>query len=214
MQESKFEYAKSVAKHELGHWFAARQLGFNEDFIDIEITFNEQNIHKSWHAGSAHLSPVPVLAIQSDILKYIENRIICLQAGAFAQSYDVETDMVDNNIVYDLYESDASVDFGKFNELAIIAVGILNSEVIDSNNVDRLKHDYIHECHGKTFNLLNGKFELIDLMAESIANQLLGKLKRFTNQTSIHCSKCEIEELIKVTEAKLIKKDKLETESF
>lgn len=212
MPKSKFEYAKSVAKHELGHWFAARHLGFNEDFIDIEITFYEQNISKSGHAGSAHFSPVPVLAKQSDTLEYIEKRIICLQAGAISQSYNVETDVVDDDIVFELYESDASVDFGKFNELAIIAVGISNSEVIDLNNVDRLKQDYIQECHVKTFNLLNGKFELINLMAESIANQLLGKLNKFTKQTSIHCSKSEIEELINVTEAKLLKEDKLETE--
>lgn len=212
MPITKFEYAKSVAKHELGHWFAAKHFGFNEDFIDIEITFNEQNISNSGHAGSAQFSPVPVLSNQSDTIEYIEKRIICLHAGAISESYNIETDIVDYDVVNELYKTDASVDYGRINELAIIVVGIDYSKTIDPNNIHKLKHDYIKECQDKTFKLLDGKFELIDSMAESIANQLLGKLKRFTNQTSIHCSKSEIEELIKVTEAKLLKEGKLETE--
>ena len=100
-----YELALAVARHELGHWFAARDCGFQPNGITIAI----DQMRDTSHSGSAEISDHVGLASIDAIIWYLEARIITLWSGVQAES--LHGDNIDQMKGEQLIETSGRYDF-------------------------------------------------------------------------------------------------------
>jgi len=71
-----------LARHEAGHYVAARALGFKTGSIKLTII----DLEGGYHLGGSEVELDRALYKIDDIMKYLEDRVQVLYAGALAQS--------------------------------------------------------------------------------------------------------------------------------
>lgn len=171
MPTKKMELSLAVSKHELGHWFAARHFGFNEDYIRIlfrhgwDGSISQEAYAKSW--------PQADLPDIESVYTYLTNRIVCLQSGAAAEFFNKETMCIDGDAVTDSYDESSSNDHKEIITLAYIARGIkFANEISKEKEPEQLQH-ILHECWDRTAKLVADNFPLIDKMSQLMAKRLI-----------------------------------------
>lgn len=171
MNEKKFSLMQSVAKHELGHWFAAKHFGFNEDYIRILFSCGYDGTIS--HNAYAMSFPVADLPDINDVYTYLTRRIICLQSGVIAEFLNVEKGEVDIEAVEEAIKETASNDYKQINELVNIARGIKFAGDINKNNQQEQIQQVMDECWCQALEIVNDKYSYIEKMAKEMANQLV-----------------------------------------
>lgn len=76
-----FQIARQVARHEAGHYVAARVLGFKTS--DMELTMHDG---QGGHHASCDIKLYQPLADETAIVDYLERRIVVLTAGAMSET--------------------------------------------------------------------------------------------------------------------------------
>lgn len=162
--------ALAVAKHELGHWFAARHFGFNEDNIKIKVTSGMRG--EIYHEAHAKSWPQPNLPDIESVYEYLLQRIICLQAGVAAEFFDKETSTFDVDSISAAYEDSASNDANQIATYVNIARGIRFNGNVTRENERKQYCGIADECWFRAEKFVLDNFSLIDAMAEMMVDQL------------------------------------------
>ncbi|HFQ7189385.1 hypothetical protein [Klebsiella variicola] len=114
--ERKKEYLR-VLYHELGHWFVAKQVGFNPLYINVK-----SEMASTW-VSSGHCSTVLYcLCKQEQVTDYLINRQLVLLAGAVFEAVYLNSST--ECAIYNLQNDTASNDNDKFIELAMLSLNL------------------------------------------------------------------------------------------
>lgn len=169
---SKFSYSKSVAKHELGHWFLAKEFGFNADYIKIKV----QALYappRYFHEAYAKSYPKADLPNIEATYKFLTNRISCLQAGVIAEFYNPTTDIVNIDSVNKAFKITAQNDIKQIEELLTIARGIKFSGIITEEDELDQKQIIIDECWDVALTIIKQNYKFIDLISDKMAEKIV-----------------------------------------
>lgn len=184
---SKFDYSKSVAKHELGHWFLAKEFGFNEDYIKIKVITYHGPL-RFYHEAYAKSFPKGDLPNIDSVYKFLTNRISCLQAGVISEFYNAENGEVDIGSVEKAFKITAQNDIKQIEELLTIARGIKFSGIITEEDELVQKQIIIDECWDVALTIIKQNFKLIDLISDQMAERIVcedSQTAKFTKQDLI-----------------------------
>lgn len=108
-------YKEHVVRHEIGHWYVAKTLGF--DVGEIRIYLKKMAQHES-HEAHAHINLHTSLNNKEDISEYLVRRVSVLWAGVIFQSVS------DKRSVEKIIETDGISDHSKLRELCYILRGM------------------------------------------------------------------------------------------
>ncbi|EIW8527868.1 hypothetical protein RZP29_29085 [Klebsiella quasipneumoniae subsp. similipneumoniae] len=140
--ERKNEYLR-VLYHELGHWFVAKQVGFNPLYIKVKSEWAS-----TWVSSGHCSTALYCLCKQENVTDYLIDRQLVLLAGAVFEAVylNVSTECA----IYNLQNDTASNDNEKFMELAMLSLNLLlgkfGSKVDDLyERSNKLQRDCLHE---------------------------------------------------------------------
>lgn len=168
---NKMELSLAVSKHELGHWFAARHFGFNEDYIRILFRYGwDGSISQEAYAKSWPQADLPNI---ESVYTYITNRIVCLQSGAAAEFFNNETGSIDIDAVTESFQESSSNDYKEITNLAYIARGIKFANKISREKEYEQFSFIVDECWCRTEELISDNFFLIDIMSNMMTDRLI-----------------------------------------
>ena len=105
--------AQSLARHELGHFVTTLALGFKATHVSVQV---QQNAHR----GKSGNDLVMPLEDMEKVLDFLGRRIVCLLAGAVAETIDPLTYKVDHAGAFNLLqegETGAGIDYAVAKEL-------------------------------------------------------------------------------------------------
>lgn len=171
MGEKLYSLMQSVSKHELGHWFAAKQYGFNEDYIRILYSrgYNDTVNHNAYSMSY----PIADLPDIDAVYTYLTRRIICLQSGVIAEFLNIQQEEVDIQAVEEAFKDTASNDNKQINELVTIARGIKFADDIEEDNRQDQIQQIIDECWNQALEIVKDNYSYIEKMSKEMANQLV-----------------------------------------
>ena len=155
-----FEEAKeSVVRHEVGHWFVAKVLGYKVDGIRILIVPYERSFD---YEGSTKTYFEPTFTALEDVRDYLYNRITILLAGtAFQSSTDVKSPD-------EILQHGAVSDKNKFDEL----IRLLRAFEYPNANTRQNEHHQYNElrsrCWERIIEINNEHEYTIDCLVEKI----------------------------------------------
>lgn len=105
--------AQSLARHELGHFVTTLALGFKATGVSLQV-------QKDSHRGKSGNNLVMPLEDMDKVLDFLGRRIVCLLAGAVAETIDPLTFKVDHTGAFNLLqegETGAGTDYAVAKEL-------------------------------------------------------------------------------------------------
>ncbi len=182
MENEKFELLVAVSRHELGHWFSAKEFDFAEDYIRILLRYGYDG--KCYHDAYAKSFPIADLSDIEAVYTYLTKRIICLQSGVIAEFLNAETGVVDIIKVEEAIKNTASNDYKQINELVYIARGIKFAGNISKESEREQIQEVLDECWYKALDIVNTNISIIVKMANNMADQLMASRngKKFENK--------------------------------
>lgn len=128
-EDRRTEYLR-VFYHELGHWFVAKQVGFEPQFIELKSE------RPSTWVSSGFCSTVLYCKCEGkdDVVDYLMKRQQVLLAGAVFEAFN--TGLSVSDAIHNLHNKTAIDDNKKFMELAMISLNLKLGEV--EGDVDSL----------------------------------------------------------------------------
>ena len=184
---SKFNYSKSVAKHELGHWFLAKEFGFNEDYIKIKVHTLYTPL-RYFHEAYAKSYPKADLPNIEATYNFLTNRISCLQAGVIAEFYHADTGKVDIKSVEKAQKETAKNDMKQIEELLTIAQGIMFAGRISEDNNLTQRQTIMDNCWFNALEIVMKNYHIIEKMSVQMADRIVfedSQTAKFTKQDLI-----------------------------
>lgn len=198
MSTKKYIEALAVAKHELGHWFAARHFGFNAENIRVSICTSMQGL--IYHEAHAKSWPQPDLPDIEAVVDFLHQRIICLQAGVAAEFFNKETSSYNIESISEAYKETAKNDDNQIFTYANIVRGIKFVGNVSRENEYQQTQEIYDECWVRTEQIIIDNFPLIDAMSEMMADELalcgyrhnfqLHELLEFLNSAKAQQNEC------------------------
>jgi len=171
MKTDKFDLMVAVSRHELGHWFLAKEFGFDEDYIRILFQYgNDGKIYPNAYAKSFPIADLPSI---DSIYTYLTRRIMCLQSGVIAEFIDAKTGDIDIPAVEKAIDSTASNDYKQINELVYIARGIRFAGDISKDHESAQIQEVLDECWYKALEIVNSNITQIVKMSNEMADELI-----------------------------------------
>lgn len=125
-------YKANLVRHELGHWFVARSLGFEVGEIAVEV---KRGVRMAFgHRAHSHIDLHPSLRTLEEASGFLAKRISVLWAGvAFQSTLDTRGPDV-------IRDTDAADDHAKLRELAFVLRGIrFPNDNVRDNELDQLQ---------------------------------------------------------------------------
>lgn len=171
MKENKYELVVAVSKHELGHWFAAKEFGFNEDYIRILLRYGYDG--KIYHDAYAKSYPIADLSDLDSTYTYLTRRIISLQSGVVSEFMNSSTGEVDISAVEKAIKDTASNDYKQINELVYIARGIKFSGEISKKREQEQIQLVLDECWCKAVEIIYANISKITYMSRKMGDKLM-----------------------------------------
>ncbi|WP_165185184.1 hypothetical protein [Caulobacter soli] len=161
--------ARSICRHEFGHYVAARALGFKTGIVRVEIGDNERS-----YLGSALIVPTePHTSLQS-VERHIHRRIVVLLSGACAETLN-QSSKVEIEKAKRLLKTTACSDGEKAAELSSLLYGLKFAEAFTVDSIEtalgpgKLWDDLLI----KAASLIENHAELVIKLAE----ELLAKVR-------------------------------------
>ena len=158
-------YKKDVIRHELGHWLAAKKLGFCVG--DIGITIHE-NFSGFGYAGTANILPCHKIDDIEDLKNYLRNRIAILFSGVLSQVMIKDEAEISSRLVEKLLASDGADDNSKIIELTHILRGVLYSDNMSSEMEIQQRSEIMSSCWELACSNLEEYKDLIDFLLNEI----------------------------------------------
>jgi len=177
------ERVSKICRHELGHFFVAQQLGFKTN--DLNLVFQRFQGHK----GAAGLEPnLPGILEITDIINYLESRIMILFAGVIAEAINSEG-KYDNDYALHQWRNDGGVqDHAKIRELVFLLRGIKHPNTVDNEEIQAQLNEIDQNLIQRTGELILLNIELI----HQVAGQMADRIKMY--ETPYTFSNAEIAE--------------------
>ncbi|RLA84033.1 MAG: peptidase M41 [Epsilonproteobacteria bacterium] len=165
---------KYLAQHEVGHYIVARVLGFKTGNISLEILdFN------GGHKGMAEIILFAELSNIDNIIKYLENRIIVLYAGALSQT--LNNGKINEDEANDLLLNKGSQnDFAKIRELIHVLRGIKYPKTVIDVQANNELDEIANNLWTKTIKIVEDEKELITGLASIFESDI-----KYTEQNII-----------------------------
>lgn len=184
MDEPMYKVALEVARHELGHWFAAKACDFNPEDVQIGI----DNIKDTAHRGGAMVSKNVGLYDVTAIRNYLRGRIITLNAGVLAEA--LEGNYVNNDVALRLVYTSGSIDDIKAKAYLTL---LRNIEQPDTNGVDEAQKELNQLCEDlwqqatvivqQASNAINGLAEILARKVQALGCDYSLSLKEIEENT-------------------------------
>lgn len=154
------ELARQKLRHEYGHLIAARILGFQTGEVVLKL-FPENGEHAAW----AELFVATPLRTLSEIVDFLERRIVVLFAGAMAEASsaaDVGGDYVEQHS----FKSEGGArDEGKIHEFIAVHQNISRPDHMDTDDISAGRRLLYSTLRRRAEILVRNEFELIDALA-------------------------------------------------
>ncbi|QCD02232.1 hypothetical protein E7703_14150 [Citrobacter portucalensis] len=173
------EQVKNTVYHELGHWIASKQLGYQCQGIKLVLGddgnryyLTEANVHTLYH---------PSLRTFDDILKYLSERAVIGLSGVSCQSILLDVDMGKAIKEY------GSGDFEKAQELSLIYRGVQYPEDQSEETENKQRGEFMMNAFIKSREIIiNNKHRIIS-MSESIISMIaIDKITYEINVTQLN----------------------------
>jgi hypothetical protein len=148
-------YKKELIRHELGHWFVAKELGFARGDIRLKIIEQFGNFG---HQGSSTIFPEPHIDNLKKLDSYLINRICILYAGVATQLIFLNDEEISSNKTESLLDSYGTDDNSKIQELLFIVRGIRfnKNEIIRENELNH-RNEITDEAWKKCCSIIESK---------------------------------------------------------
>lgn len=157
------KYKENVIRHEVGHWYVAKSLGF--DVGKISIYFKKEAQYES-HQAHAHMNIHPSLSSIEDIDDYLIRRVSILFAGAMFQSVS------DKRPVEKILDTNGVSDHSKLRELCHILRGIRFPNDIKAAYELEQMHKIRDEAWEKAKHIYNSNEVEIECLVERICSEV------------------------------------------
>ncbi|WP_405128679.1 hypothetical protein [Pseudoalteromonas sp. PB2-1] len=156
-------YKEHVVRHEIGHWYVAKVLGF--DVGEIRIYLKKMAQYES-HEAHAHINIHPSLNKKEDISEYLVRRVSVLWAGVIFQSVS------DKRSVEKILETDCISDHSKLRELCYILRGIrFSTDTKIENELDQINAIY-DETWEKAKDIYNSNEAEIERLVKKVCSEI------------------------------------------
>jgi len=157
---------RPLGYHEAGHYVVARVLGFKPQSLKLQMV--DLN---GGHIGGSILELSRALLTVDSILKYLEDRIQVLYAGALAQS--LSKGKIDDKVAISVLENGGGQnDFAKARELLHVIRNIRFPTSTDESELQSGLDDINDDLWGRTIALVEKDHELICGLGSRLASQL------------------------------------------
>lgn len=165
---------KKVIRHELGHWFVAKEVGFDVGGIQMKIIYPNlmEGIKDFGHEASSRSIPYLPIGSISDLEMYLVNRGAAVMAGAVFQcnfNEDESDDEKDNE--NDIFNNEAVSDYKKIEELSLIYYCIKSANKPDGNNYEKYLNEYKDIIRGKVKKIIDENKSTLNGMIISMHNE-------------------------------------------
>jgi hypothetical protein len=169
------ELARRVAQHEMGHYVAARLLGFRTGDVSLEIIGPING-----HRGGADVILAERLLSLEDVRCYLGRRIQVLYAGAFAETLPPRQSPTPKKVnieeatkILETTENGAEQDFAKARELLRLLRNIqYANNGIDNDSVQKQLDTINNELWQCTVVLVENHADTIIGLAGNLANRV------------------------------------------
>lgn len=157
------KYKENVIRHEVGHWYLAKSLGF--DAGEISFYFKKMEQYES-HQAHAHINIHPSLSSIEDIDDYLIRRVSILWAGVMFQSVS------DKRPVEKILETDGVSDHDKLGELCRIIRGIRFPNDTEAEFEQEQMNKIRDEAWGKAKHIHNSNEDEIEYLVKIICSEV------------------------------------------
>lgn len=189
MTDSLRALARQKLRHEYGHLIAARISGFQTGEVGLKL-FPENGEHVAW----AELFIATPLRTLSEIVDFLERRIVVLFAGAMAEAPSA-TDVGGNYVEQHSFTSEGGArDEGKIHEFIAVHQNISRPDRMDTVDVSAGCESLYSTLRSRAATLVRNEFELID----ALAADHVGKLTPVTRGWSWALRKQDVDSLPKI----------------
>ena len=155
------KYKANVVRHELGHWFVARSLGF--DVGEIRIKIRHELRVPLFHTASSHINLHPSLQTLEETSDFLMKRMSVLWAGIVFQS------SLDKRPVEDIRDTDAAIDYANIQELAFVVRGIrFPNDNVPSKELDQRQSIY-DECWRTASAIIDANFLMLERLSTKVS---------------------------------------------
>jgi hypothetical protein len=157
--------ALQIARHECGHYIAARVLGFKTGFCSIQLDF------PNGHRGESEIILRASLRTSEDLRSYIERRVQVLYAGTLAEA--LEGSEINNNKALELIKVGGDQDHAKVRELVnLLRNHLFPDTPLEStqNELDQIDQD----LWNRATELVLREREIIQGLAARLASEVKG----------------------------------------
>jgi hypothetical protein len=155
-----------LARHEIGHYVIARVLGFETGSIKLKVL----DFHGA-HNGHSSSEPRRSLYSVDDVIKYSEDRIQVLFAGALAQS--LSNGKIDDRAAVDVLEKGGGQnDFAKARELIRLIRNLRYPAVTYNADVQRGLDEINNDLWARTIALVEKDHHIICGLGDRISAEL------------------------------------------
>lgn len=118
-----------LARHEAGHYVAARCLGFTAGDIKLRIVgcpeiYEGTTVCLPRHHGGCYIEATEHLRTVEKVVDWLERRIQVLYAGSLAQA--MESDSVDRDLAKEILKANGSADMKAINHFMALLRNILH----------------------------------------------------------------------------------------
>lgn len=157
-----------IIQHEVGHWIAAKELGFTAGEIEINVVRSTSGI-EAWGYSNVRLF-FPALSHEAahDLIK---KRAICLAAGVCAQI--LEQELSDWEQIQPLFDSNGRNDFEKIKEYLYILANLKSDPPINSQNEQDIITRELREVWSDTSSLVENNKSRILHLSKTISGSII-----------------------------------------
>ncbi|MFJ5373676.1 hypothetical protein ACIPTP_14170 [Pectobacterium versatile] len=125
MEDERRNECLRVFHHELGHWFVAKQVGFEPQYIEVKSEW-----HSKWISSGSCSTVLYYKCKESDVADYLIKRQLVLLAGAVFEAVKAKFGL--DKAINNLQNNTAIDDNKKFMELAMISLNLRLGEIEES----------------------------------------------------------------------------------
>ncbi|QOV28832.1 hypothetical protein INT50_09090 [Vibrio diabolicus] len=164
---------RKIGQHEVAHYLAARILGFEVGSVSLKVT----DMGGGHEAGSV-IKLYCGLSDVSEILTYLENRIVVLYAGVLGES--LENGEVDNDYALEQLNKGGKSDFDKVRELLQVLNNIKSPNAEDEDDANQSLDIINNELWNKAAKLVGEEHAIITGLGNRIASEINSVGDEFT----------------------------------
>lgn len=162
--------ALAVARHECGHYIAARVLGFEPGKLAVTM------LHPYGHRGVSEQTLHQNVETKEQVLDFLERRAQVLCAGVIAEATS-SAGVYDNDAAVKLMREGggADQDYGKYREIIYLMRNISFGDTTDDAEIEEQLNEIEKTIWSKASELVQAEHQYI----EGLAQRLVSEVKQF-----------------------------------